>query len=149
MSCKRCHRENVVKNGKVRSKQRWLCKDCGCNFVEGDQRSEWRKQSAPRFKALAVLLCSVGLSFRLTARIVQSTHTSVQRWFEALSKQVVLAKPEPEAVKLISLDEMWHFVQKKQKNCGSGKPPLLTVQVRLDCSTWLLVSVIQEPLNAF
>ena len=28
----------IVGNGKVRGKQRYKCKDCGLNFVDGDQR---------------------------------------------------------------------------------------------------------------
>jgi hypothetical protein len=37
-----------------------------------------------------------------------------------MSNKIELQKPNPnpESVSLISLDEMWHFVQKKQKSCG-------------------------------
>jgi transposase-like protein len=146
MGCKQCNSEHLVKNGFVRDQQRWLCKDCGLTFVAGDKRASWRQQD-PKRKALAILLCSVGVSFRLAARIVQSTHVSVQRWFEEKAKSVSLPPPDPEEVKVISLDEMWHFIQKKQKNSGSGKPPMWTVKTRLDSSTWLLVSVIPEPVN--
>ena len=34
MNCKKCNSTNLVKHGKVRSKQRWLCKDCGWKGVE-------------------------------------------------------------------------------------------------------------------
>ena len=37
--CKRCGSNNCVKSGFVRTKQRYLCKDCGYYFVEGDQRT--------------------------------------------------------------------------------------------------------------
>jgi hypothetical protein len=36
--CKRCQGEEVVKSGRIRNKQRWLCKACGLNFVEGEGR---------------------------------------------------------------------------------------------------------------
>ena len=39
VKCKKCKSENIVKNGKVRGKQRYLCKDCRYNFVEGDART--------------------------------------------------------------------------------------------------------------
>jgi len=37
--CKNCKSESVVKNGFVRGKQRYHCKECGYNFVEGDERT--------------------------------------------------------------------------------------------------------------
>ena len=146
MKCKQCQSTVLVKNGFVRNEQRWLCRACGFNSIAGDKRACWRQQD-PRRKALAILLCSVGLSFRLAARIVQSTHVSVQRWFEEKAKTIDISPASPEEVKVISLDEMWHFVQKKQKSCGSGKQPMWTVKAKLDSSTWLLVSVIQEPVS--
>ena len=38
-NCKNCHSSEVTKNGFVRSKQRYRCKTCGYNFVEGDERT--------------------------------------------------------------------------------------------------------------
>ncbi len=38
LSGKKCGSSNYIKNGKVRGKQRYLCKDCRYNFVEGDAR---------------------------------------------------------------------------------------------------------------
>ena len=39
ISCKKCGSEKYVKNGKVRGQQRYLCKACGCNYIEGDRRT--------------------------------------------------------------------------------------------------------------
>ncbi len=44
VKCKKCKSENIVKNGKVRGKQRYLCKDCRYNFVEGDARGRTKNQ---------------------------------------------------------------------------------------------------------
>lgn len=46
VKCKKCQSENIVKNGKVRGKQRYLCKDCRYNFVEGDAY-ECQRKSEP------------------------------------------------------------------------------------------------------
>ena len=40
VSCKRCGAEQIVKNGTVRGKQRYICKRCGCHFVEMAQREK-------------------------------------------------------------------------------------------------------------
>ena len=36
--CKRCGGAQIVKSGMIREKQRYLCKQCGYHFVEGDER---------------------------------------------------------------------------------------------------------------
>jgi len=140
--CKHCHSEHTVKNGGVRQKQRWLCKACTRTFVIGDARGTWRGDEYNRRKPLAVLLASIGLSFRLTAKVLGVTHSAVQTWFDAVADTLSLPTPNPADVDLITLDEMWHFIQKKQTNAGYGKPPIQTLRVKLDYSTWLLVSVI-------
>ena len=50
--CKQCASTQKVKNGKVRGKQRYRCKHCGYNYVEGDERLN---ASLVVKKALAIL----------------------------------------------------------------------------------------------
>ena len=45
-----------MKNGKIREKQRYKCKECGYNFVIGDEREKVK----PEGKALVVLLYLTG-----------------------------------------------------------------------------------------
>ena len=40
ITCKKCLSPNCRKNGKARQKQCYLCKECGYNFVTGDERKE-------------------------------------------------------------------------------------------------------------
>lgn len=37
--CKKCGSEKYVKNGKARGQEKYLCKECECNFIEGDRRT--------------------------------------------------------------------------------------------------------------
>ena len=55
--CKSCGSVRQVKNGTVRGAQRYLCKDCGCNFIERDNRA---RPEYKRLRALCVLLYSMG-----------------------------------------------------------------------------------------
>ena len=55
-NCKNCHSSEVTKNGFVRSKQRYRCKTCGYNFVEGDERTN--PQTTIK-RAFAVILYSL------------------------------------------------------------------------------------------
>jgi transposase-like protein len=56
-ACKKCQSANIVKNGTAREKQRFKCKDCKLNFVEGDQRIS---ESIIVKRALSVILYSLG-----------------------------------------------------------------------------------------
>jgi transposase len=129
MECKRCEETESVKNGVVRGKQRWLCKSCGCNFTEGDRRKE---RCTSQQKALAVLLVCMGLSFRAAGRIVGVVSNTAMVWFRTFAQSLEL--PEISGtVEVVEMDEMWHFVQKKRTNSGSGKPQRLLL-VQLDSS---------------
>ncbi len=78
VECKRCHGVAVVKNGIVRSKQRYRCASCGYNFITGDKRVN---PTLPAKKALAVLLYSLGKgSFNMMGRIFGVSRSLVYRW---------------------------------------------------------------------
>jgi transposase len=138
MNCKRCESAECVKNGRVRAKQRWLCKSCGCNFTEGDRRKE---RCTSQQKALAILLVCMGLSFRAAGRIVGVVTNTVMVWFRSFAKTLEL--PEIEGrVDVVGMDEMWHFVKKKKTNSGFGKPQrLLLVQLDSSMSKWGVVAL--------
>ena len=115
--CKSCGSSHNVKNGKVRSTQRYKCKSCGCNFIDGDKREKVSAEG----KALAVLLYGRGkASYGFIAKLFGVSRTVVMKWI----KRVVGRLPEPvidESVTSVQFDEMWHFVNQKKRNCGSGE----------------------------
>src|SRR3954453_5990295 len=65
LHCKRCGSERQVKNGLMRGKQRYLCKDCGLNFTNTPTRGK-----PLALKAAAVLLYVSGLSMNRTAQLL-------------------------------------------------------------------------------
>ena len=122
--CKKCESEQMVKNGIIKGKQRYLCKDCGYNFRQGDNRTNERIAAK---KALCVLLYTLAKgSFRMMGRILGVDHVQVYRWIREFS----YALPEPTIpsdIKHMEFDEMWHFIGSKKTEFGSSKP--LTVVV--------------------
>ena len=116
--CKRCGSTHCIKNGKVRGKQRYKCKACGYNFVKGDKRVKVR----PEAKALAVLLYSTGkASYGFIAQLFNVSRTAVLKWIKKIAEQI----PEPTIetnIKEIQIDEMWHFINKKNEKYGFGEP---------------------------
>ena len=138
--CKRCHSQSIVKNGKVRNKQRYKCKACRLNFVVGDRR----EKVSPEGKALAVLLYSSGMSsYGFIAKLFNVSRTAVLKWIPKEASRL----PEPEIgdrIKEMQLDEMWHFINKKNKKYGY-REPWIVVEIRpLDR---LLGIVLLKPLQ--
>ncbi len=119
--CKSCGGMDYVKSGFVRGLQRYRCKSCGCNFTRTAPRG---KPAA--MKAMAVLLYAMGnMSFGMIGRVLGVSDVSVLRWVRAEAE----ALPEPEVpadVKVLVLDEMWHFVKKSHASFGSGAPMILS-----------------------
>jgi len=119
LTCKKCSSANIVKNGIVKGKQRYLCKDCGCNFRIGDERTNARVAAK---KALCILLYTLAKgSYRMMGKILGVDHVQVYRWIQ----EYALSLPEPEVpadIEQMEFDEMWHFVGSKKTKYGLSKP---------------------------
>src|SRR5215469_12171518 len=128
ISCKKCHSDKCVKNGLVRSQQRYKCKACGCNFIMGDKR----EKLSPTARALAILLYGRGkASYGFIAKLLKVSPVAVMKLIKREADKI----PDPEvehSIKEVSFDEMWHFVQKKSKSYGSGGQWSAVERVPLD-----------------
>jgi transposase len=117
--CKGCGSEETIKNGVVAGKQRYRCQKCGCNFREGDNRTN---EKVAAKKALCILLYAMAKgSFRMMGRILGIDYTLVYRWVRSFGESL----PEPEVpgeITQMEFDEMWHFVGSKKTSFGSSKP---------------------------
>ena len=132
-SCCKCHCERVIKNGFVKGKQRWLCKGCGLNFSRTEPLGK-----PESIKSLAILLYSLGLSFRAAGLVVSVSRQTVMTWVSQYVDGLKLPRVEG-MIELIELDEMWHFIKKKQTKSGSGRP-LILLQVGNSTSKWVAVT---------
>src|ERR1700712_305094 len=116
LRCKRCGSEEQVKNGLMRSKQRYRCKVCGLNFTDTPARGK-----PLAMKATAVLLYVSGLSMNRTAKLLGGSTPTIQAWLGQVAPAYA-PQPEPEGrAVVIELDEMWHYVKKSPRRSGSGK----------------------------
>ena len=117
--CKRCASDLIVKNGFVRGKQRYRCKKCELNFVEGDDRTN---EKIIAKKALCVLLYSLGkVSFNMLAKIFDTWPPLTYRWV----MEAGAGLPEyniSNKIREMEFDEMWHFIDSKKASAGSSKP---------------------------
>ena len=98
----------------MRAKQRYKCKDCGLNFVDGDQR---RGKNIAK-QRIAIHLYLEGMGFRAIGRVVDVSNVTVLNWIRKAGEQIKAyhdAQEAPKQVEIIELDELWHFVGKKKR----------------------------------
>ncbi len=133
MTCPKGRSAVRVKNGIVRDKQRYKCKDCGCNYT---QSTLSRKPIDTRIHCIGLYLEDVG--FRGISGLTGTTHTTVMRWVKKLGDDIEKFREETgeiEPVSVMELDEMWHVVQKNKQMLG-----LVSLRPRwtacLRCSAW-------------
>ena len=119
LKCKQCDSSSTVKNGIVRNKQRYKCKHCGYNFVEGDLRKE-RNLDKQR---LALHLYLENMGFRAIGRVLGVSNVSVLNWIKSAGesiRQYHQDQDRPEKIKVMEFDEMWHFIGSKKESYGFG-----------------------------
>ena len=102
-----------VKNGIVRGLQRYRCRECGGNFTDTPRRGKPATMKAP-----AVLLYGMGsMSYGMIARLFGVSEVAVFKWIRKAAP--TLPEPTtPAEVKIVQLDEMWHFVNGKKQVLG-------------------------------
>ena len=121
VSCNKCGSINYCKSGKMNGKQRYRCKDCGCNYTMKDRRRKYSDAN----KIQALLLYRKGLSLRSVADVIGTNDVTVLKWvrsFGEIIKEAVLSQSiEPmDSLDVIEIDEMWHYVKKSRRSYGYG-----------------------------
>lgn len=120
--CPKCDHDHIVKNGHVKGTQRWKCRGCGYEWTRTTPRGVH-----PAAKALAVLLYSTGKSsYRMIARLMNVSSVAVYKWIRNTAEQIPVPQVEANLQEL-EFDEMWHFIQSKKTNFGSGKPWIVLI----------------------
>ena len=84
MKCEFCGSENTVKNGFVRGKQRYLCKDCGKNFTLEDGR----RRNVVSERIFDLMCCSENL----TIKNIDTRNDFIGRfsWYFGVSRRTVI-----------------------------------------------------------
>lgn len=135
LSCKKCGSGEHVKAGFVRSKQRYKCKVCGCQFTDTARRGVH-----PALKGLAVALYGMcGVAMEKIGKLFGVSGVAVLKWVRAAGLQVQ-DLPDTHNSEIVMIDEMWHFVDGKKTRFGSGVP-LTGYHVRLSAGS-LVIAVM-------
>jgi transposase len=114
MKCPKCHSENFVKDGIVKGKQRFLCKECKYRYtVEFIGKS-------PEMKRKALHLYLEGLGFRSIGRIIEVSNVTVLYWIKSFGKEIEELQKEEKQIEVIELDELHTYIKSKKTIAGFG-----------------------------
>jgi hypothetical protein len=96
--------------------QRYKCKACSYQFTQEVPRGK-----PIRDKILALTLYLSGLSMNMTGQIVGVSAQSVMRWIRLFYNKYAEIPSSCGTVQEVEVDEMHHFLCKKNTQFGSGK----------------------------
>ena len=139
--CPKCNHNHIVKNGHVKGIQRWKCRGCEYEFTRTTPRGVH-----PALKALAVLMYSTGKSsYGMIARLLNVSSVAVYKWIRKTAEQIPVPLIDAD-MKEVEFDEMWHFIESKKTNFGSGKRWIVLI---IEPSPGHLAIVILPPSKNF
>ena len=122
INCKHCGSSARVKNGIVRGKQRYRCKECRKVYCEGDLRERYSLEQ--KFRIMKMYLEGVGI--RSIERIENISTPLIIKWIRKFSDILRKKLNETEIpadakeIQILELDELLTYYQKKVKEpmCG-------------------------------
>ena len=133
MKCPKCICEKSVKSGIIKGKQRYQCKDCGCNYTV-----ELKSTAKPKYlKRQALHLYLEGLGFRSIGRFLGVSNVSVLNWIRSFGKEVEKLNSESQEIEVVEVDEMHSYIAQKKTIVGYG---LLLIDMEKESSTSLLAT---------
>ncbi|MBP9742584.1 MAG: IS1 family transposase [Burkholderiales bacterium] len=127
MGCPKCNGVNIIKDGIVKNKQRYLCKLCNYRYTVFQHSTS----KSADIKRQALELYLEGLNFRAIGRFLRVSHVAVYNWIKSFVEN--LDDPKYNSpVKIIELDEMHSYIGSKKNITGYG---LLLMDIGKDSST--------------
>ena len=112
-SCPRCVKEDGVKDGIVRGRQRWRCRECGYRHTV-QQRGK-----KAHLKRQAVELYLEGLGFRSIGRFLKVSHVAVYNWIRGFGEKLEELR-SPNEIEVVEMDEMHTYIGSKKTPAGYG-----------------------------
>ena len=131
MNCPRCKSQDIRRDGKVKSKQRFYCINCHYHFTVEKKTTA----ASELVKKNALLLYLEGLGFRSIGRFLKVSHVSVYKWIKQFGEQLAPLKSEHH-IKVVELDELHTYISQKKTIAGYG---LLLIEMGKNSSTVYLV----------
>ena len=137
MECPKCKSINYTKDGIVKSKQRYRCKECNYRYTVNVKST-----SKPEdMKRQALHLYLEGLGFRSIGRFLKVSHVSIQQWIKRFGKGEMEIKTEKN-ISVVEMDELHTYIGSKKTTAGYG---LLLIEIGKGSSNVFLVAEGLKP----
>jgi len=133
-NCPKCKSKNFRKDGIVKFKQRYLCKDCQHRF------SVEQRGKPNSIKRDALILYLEGLGFRSIGRYLNVSHVAVFNWIKSFGEKLDELR-NSENIEVVELDEMHTYIGSKKTTTGYG---LLLIEMGIGSS---IVKLAHEELE--
>jgi transposase-like protein len=138
MDCPKCAGEKKVKSGVIKGRQRYRCKECGCNYTV-----EIKSTGKPlSMKRQALQLYLEGLGFRSIGRFLNVSHVSVYEWIKSFGLNGKSLQLQEKNIEIVEIDEMHSYIGQKKTTVGYG---LLLTDLEKGSSISLLATEAVKP----
>lgn len=131
-------KEDCVKDGIVRGRQRWRCRECGYRHTVQQRGKD------THLKRQAVELYLEGLGFRSIGRFLKVSHVAVYQWIRSFGEKLEDLR-SANAIEIVEMDEMHTSIGSKKTSAGSG---LLLIVLGESSSSARLVHAARRPEEA-
>lgn len=129
MNCPKCKSTKYVKNGMVKDRQRYKCKQCSYSYTV-----EYKAGIKPEYKRLALMMYLEGMGFRSIGRIIGVSNVAILNWVKSFEIKAGELPVKGPPVKEVELDEMHTYIGSKKTKNGYG---------------WLLIRWDENGYNTF
>jgi transposase-like protein len=116
ISCPKCSKEDLIKSGVIKGRQRFNCKSCNYSFTVLKQG----KSIDPYYVIKSLQLYIEGISFREIERILGISHVSVMNWVKKYNIKAPENYEYRPSYKVLNHSELINYIQSKEnlKNTG-------------------------------
>lgn len=112
MNCPNCNSAANVKDGIVKNRQRYLCKECNYRYTV-------EQRGAPaHFKKLALQMFIEGVSYRNIGNILKVSQVSIMRWVRTFRPEIT--KGIKRKVDQICLEELDKYLKERKTIINDG-----------------------------
>lgn len=139
IDCPKCGFHGCVKDGIVKGKQRYLCKNCLYRHTVR------YRGASPDIKRNALELYLEGLGFRSIGRFLKCSHVAVYNWIKNYGKAVKELRSDL-GVKVVEMDELHTYIGSKKTTAGFG---LLLIEMGKDFSIAYWVPVVPQQESCY
>jgi transposase-like protein len=115
MDCPKCSNSHYVKDGVIRGKQRYKCKECRYRYTV--ERKSDVKTAGTRRRAFEMY--AEGLGFRSIGRILKISYGTVYSWVRQWNVPVSFPR-RGNPVRAVELQELLAYVESKKAAGGHG-----------------------------